>query len=96
MTGEGLKVWRKAQALTQSEAAKALGLKLRMIQHYEKGSHKIPRALALACWAIGRGRQDFNGTKAKVLEEPLALALAGDDEKRRAKKKKKLAKTLRE
>lgn len=92
MTGEGLKAWRKSQALTQSEAAKALGLKLRMIQHYEKGSHKIPRTLALACWAMGKGKQDFNGTKAKTMKEPLALVLAADDEKLRAKKQKKLEK----
>ena len=92
MTGEELKGWRKAQALTQSEAAKALGLKLRMIQHYEKGSHKIPRTLALACWAMSKGKQDFNGAKAKAMKEPLALILAGDDEKLRAKKEKKLEK----
>ena len=32
LTGVDFKAWRKSLALTQDEAAKALGLKLRMIQ----------------------------------------------------------------
>lgn len=93
LTAAGFKAWRKSLALTQSEAASALGLKLRMVQHYEKGTHKIPRSLALACWALGKGKYDFDGKKAKGLKEPLALILAGDDEKLRAKKLKKLGLT---
>ncbi len=90
MTGPSLKTWRKALALTQGEAATALGLKLRMFQHYEKGDHPIPRSMALACWALKQGRHDFDGTKAQKTKERLALVLAGDDAKLRAKKLKKL------
>lgn len=92
LDGPAFKAWRKSLALTQGEAADALGLKLRMVQHYEKGTHKIPRSLALACWALGKGKCDFDGEKAKSLKEPLALVIAGDDEKLRAKKAKKLKK----
>lgn len=90
LTAEAFKAWRKSHALTQSEAGKALGLKTRMIQNYEKGTHKIPRVTALACWALAQGKVDFDGEKAKKLKDPVALTLAGDDEKLRAKKTKKL------
>lgn len=90
MTGAGLKTWRKALALTQSEAALALGLKLRMFQNYEKQGHSIPRSMALACWALRQGRYDFDGLKVKKTKEPIAVKLAGNDEKLRNKKLKKL------
>ena len=86
------KLWRKSLALTQAETGKALGLKPRMIQNYEKGAHAIPRTVALACWALSKGRVDFVGSKARKLKQPLALILAGDDQKLAAKKKAKLAK----
>ena len=92
MNGVDLKTWRKGLALTQSEAATALGLKLRTVQSYEKGDQKIPRTLALACWALSRGKADFADGKALKLKKPLALVLAGDDEKLAAKKAAKLAK----
>ena len=94
MKGSDLKEWRKSLALTQSEAATALGLKLRMFQHYEKGDHPIPRTMALACWALRQGRHDFDGQKARKLKEPLALVLAGEDAELRAKKRKKLEQRL--
>ena len=92
LSAAAFRAWRKSLALTQSEAATALGLKLRMVQHYEKGNHKIPRTTALACWALAQGQIDFDGEKTIELPEPLALVLNSDDEKARAKKTKKLAK----
>lgn len=92
MEGPALKVWRKQLALTQGEAAAALGLKLRMFQHYESGDQPIPRMMALACWALRQGRHDFNGKKTKKLKEPIALFLAGDDAKLRQKKLAKIKK----
>ena len=90
LTGADFKVWRKSLALTQDEAAKALGLKLRMIQNYEKGTHPIPRTTALACWALSKGRIDFVAGAPVKLKKPLALHLAGKDEKLKAKKIRKL------
>ena len=90
LTGTSFKAWRKSLALTQSEAAMALGLKLRMVQHYEKETHKIPRTVALACWALSHSEVDFDGTEVTKLTEPIAFVLAGTNAKLRAKKARKL------
>lgn len=64
------KSWRKGQGLSQKKAAEALGLKLRIIQYYEKGERgtkdvKIPKSVRLACYAISRGVTDFDGSEPK-------------------------------
>jgi hypothetical protein len=46
-----LRIWRKAQGKTQSEAAKALGVSYRMSRYYEAGTHLLPKTVRLA--AIG-------------------------------------------
>ena len=62
------KSWRKGMGLSQKKAAEALGLKLRMIQYYEKGKRdskdvKIPKSVRLACFALSEGVSDFDGTE---------------------------------
>lgn len=60
------KAWRKSLKLTQKDAAEQLGLKSRMIQYYEKGVRsgetcEIPKAIELACYAIGLGIESYSG-----------------------------------
>ena len=57
MNSAEFKIWRKNLKFSQKEAANKLGLKIRMIQYYEKGnkgekSIKIPKYIKLACYAI--------------------------------------------
>ncbi len=66
MKGHDFKRWRKAQEMSQKEAADALGLKRRVVQYYEKGERsgepvKIPRMVRLACYAILIGVNDYHG-----------------------------------
>ena len=65
MNAKEFKRWRKAQGLSQTGAARKLGLKIRTIQYYEKGKRKdkpvdIPKAVALACFAISCGVDDVD------------------------------------
>jgi len=46
-----LRAWRETHGITQSEAAKALGVSPRMWRYYEAGSHLLPKTVRLA--AIG-------------------------------------------
>ena len=55
-----LKQWRKSLGLTQKQAAALLGLKHRMIQNYESGTHEVPRYVRLSCYAIDRRVVDFD------------------------------------
>jgi hypothetical protein len=50
-----LRAWRQARGMTQAEAAKALGVSLRMWRYYEAGSHLLPKTVRLA--AIGLDAQ---------------------------------------
>lgn len=66
MTPEQFKSWRKSHGLKQKEAAEKLGLKKRMIQYYETGKRDgkkvaIPKAVALACFAVSNGVIGFDG-----------------------------------
>ena len=70
MKGHEFKRWRKSLALSQGEAADALGLKRRVVQYYEKGKRdgdpvKIPRSVRLACYAIVLGVADYHGPEAE-------------------------------
>lgn len=80
MKGHDFKRWRKAQGLSQKEAADSLGLKRRVVQYYEKGERggepvKIPRMVRLACYAIVMGIDDYHGPE--------------KDKPKKAKRKKK-------
>ena len=48
-----LRAWRKARvaSMTQAEAARALGVSVRMWRYYEAGTHLLPKTVRLA--AIG-------------------------------------------
>ena len=66
MAPEAFKAWRKSLGLSQKEAAKALGLKRRIVQYYEKGERdgeriSIPKTVRLACFAVAQGRDDYGG-----------------------------------
>ena len=74
MSPEQFKTWRRNLKLKQREAAEKLGLKKRMIQYYEKGNRagkpvEIPKAVRLACYAIARGVDDFDG-EATISDDP--------------------------
>ena len=64
---EDFRRWRKALGLNQKDAAKALGLKKRVIQYYEKGKRdgravEIPLSVALACYAIANGVHSYDAS----------------------------------
>lgn len=82
MTPEQFKKWRKAMGYNQTKAAKKLGLKLRMVQYYEKGERKskpvpIPKAVTLACYALACGVEeiDYSTALGKPLSEKKARKL---------------------
>ena len=57
MKPEEFKKWRKSLGLSQKNAAEMLGLKIRIIQYYEKGKKgkktiNIPKYIQLACLAL--------------------------------------------
>ena len=57
MQPEEFKKWRKSLGLSQKNAAEMLGLKIRIIQYYEKGKKgkktiNIPKYIQLACLAL--------------------------------------------
>ena len=96
MSSVAFRAWRKRLALTQSEAAELLGLKSRMIQHYETGSHEVPRATRLACWALEMGILDFDGVQTLGGEEPVVIQLmmVQGDTRKLEKKRRKLAERM--
>ena len=81
MSPEAFKRWRKKLGLSQKQAAKALGLKLRIIQYYEKGKRdgkpiEIPKSVRLACQALVTGIMDFDGHDVYVVPEGMTLVSA--------------------
>ena len=52
MTPAAFKTWRSRLGISQREAGELLGRTERMIRYYESGEKKIPKGVALACWAI--------------------------------------------
>jgi transcriptional regulator with XRE-family HTH domain len=70
MTPQQFKTWRKAMGLKQKEAADRLGLKKRVIQYYERGHRDgkkvaVPKTVELACYALARGVEGYDGGKVK-------------------------------
>lgn len=74
--------WIRANRLSLTTAAEALGLSRRMVAHYRTGSRPIPKVVALACkgWEVQRGPE------ATIIRQPadaggrMVLALAEDRE----------------
>ncbi len=71
MKAEDFRRWRKALGLNQKDAARALGLKKRVIQYYEKGKRdgrevEIPLSVSLACYAIAKGINDYDASEFKA------------------------------
>ena len=83
-----LKAWRKKLGLTQKQAAALLGLKQRMVQNYEGGSHDIPRYVRLSCFAIDQHVIDFGEGGAKVAKNLAKKADALREGPKEAKSKK--------
>ena len=71
-----LKAWRKALKLTQKEAAFLLGIKPRMLQNYESGTHGVPRYIQLAMIAINQGVVDVSEGVPVYTETHVALFAA--------------------
>jgi transcriptional regulator with XRE-family HTH domain len=66
MSPQQFRSWRKAMGLKQKEAADRLGLKKRVIQYYERGHRdgkkvELPKAVELACYALSRGVEEYDG-----------------------------------
>lgn len=78
--------WRKGLGLSQKGAAKALGLKTRMVQYYEKGERdgkkvEVPLSIRLACWSLQNGVGDFDGAEPVPLHAEMAGKGANHPEK---------------
>ena len=97
----GFKAWRKSLRLTQKEAAHLLGLKSRMVQNYESGTHEIPLYIRLAMASLNQGIIDFDdGAYVRpetalplYAAESLGKAKADAKKIKRAKKDKKAEKS---
>jgi DNA-binding XRE family transcriptional regulator len=75
MSPKQFRRWRKELGLSQKGAARALGLKPRIVQYYEKGEREgkkveVPLSVRLACWALQQGVADFNGSDACDADTP--------------------------
>jgi transcriptional regulator with XRE-family HTH domain len=93
MRPQDFKRWRKAQHLSQKQAAEALGLKRRVVQYYEKGERdgekvKIPRTVRLACAALSHGLGDWQPEPAKPAAKRPAKPKAERSKAARAKPEK--------
>ncbi len=88
------KRWRKWRGLSQKEAAKALGLKRRIVQYYEKGERDgeavtIPRSVRLACKALADGATDYHGPSEAEFQASQARRDLDAKEKKRRKRERK-------
>lgn len=61
MSPDDFRAWRQRLGLTQTEAARLLGLAVRpdgttsdAVRHYERGSRAIPETIALLCRYVER------------------------------------------
>lgn len=91
MKPEDFRRWRKSLALSQKEAAEALGLKRRVVQYYEKGERNgekvvIPKAVRLACFALSQGVAEYKGPSKHEMQELRAAAREAEKEKKKEKK----------
>ncbi len=83
MKKEQFKAWRKAMRLTQTGAARALGLSRNSIELYERGTRRddpdrivvIPRTVELACAALMLGIYRYSGPD-EVTQDDLKVDVA--------------------
>jgi transcriptional regulator with XRE-family HTH domain len=73
MTSDEFRQWRDQMNLSQQGAADALGISKGSVELYERGSRRedgrpveIPKAVELACAALARGINRYNGPKSTV------------------------------
>jgi transcriptional regulator with XRE-family HTH domain len=55
MTPQALKDWRERLHFSQVQAAEELGCGRRSLQHWEAGTNRIPKYIAIACAALALG-----------------------------------------
>jgi hypothetical protein len=74
--------WIRANHLSLTTAAEALGLSRRMVAHYRTGSRPIPKIVALACkgWEVQRGPQATATRQPADAMRKTVLSLAEDRE----------------
>lgn len=83
MTKEQFKAWRKAMRLTQTGAARVLGLSRSTVELYERGTRRdnpdqvvlIPRTVELACAALILGVYRYSGPD-EVTQDDLKVDVA--------------------
>ena len=83
------KTWRKSLKLTQKEAAYLLGLKSRMLQNYESGSHDVPLYIRLAMASLSQGVVDYSDGLLFRPDQPLSVYAANGVAKIKAAEKAK-------
>ena len=83
------KTWRKSLKLTQKEAAFLLGLKSRMLQNYESGSHDVPLYIRLAMASLSQGVVDYSDGLLFRPDQPLPVYAANGVAKIKAAEKAK-------
>ncbi|MGB1157429.1 MAG: helix-turn-helix transcriptional regulator [Alphaproteobacteria bacterium] len=90
------RLWRKGLKLTQKEAALLLGIKPRMLQNYESGSHDIPLYIRLAMASLSQGVVDYGDGLLFRPDQPLPLYAADKLAKAKAADKEQSKKERRE
>ena len=83
------KTWRKSLKLTQKEAAFLLGLKSRMLQNYESGSHDVPLYIRLAMASLSQGVVDYSDGLLFRPDQPLPVYASNGVAKLKAAEKAK-------
>jgi transcriptional regulator with XRE-family HTH domain len=81
------KTWRKSLKLTQKEAAFLLGLKSRMLQNYESGSHDVPLYIRLAMASLSQGVVDYGDGLMYRPDQPLPVYAGSGVSKLKAEEK---------
>ena len=80
MTPQDFTAWRNRLAMTQAQAAAALGYSVRAVSYWEHGDWPLPLSVPLACKTIERNRQPLKpaprqGPRMRTREEPPFIAL---------------------
>ena len=80
MTPQDFTAWRTRLAMTQAQAAAALGYSVRAVAYWEHGEWPLPLSVPLACKTIERNRQPRKpaprqGPRMRTREEPPYIVL---------------------